>query len=95
MSDIRKEIIKKKSSLGNVIDKILKNLSDSYLVQEEYFTQRDGRLVIPIKAEHKRHVKGFIHSESNTGQTVYIEPEQTLELNNDILSLTFAEKKRN
>ncbi|MBI1933516.1 MAG: endonuclease MutS2 [Ignavibacteriales bacterium] len=93
LSDIRKEIIKKKSSLGNVIDKILKNLSDSYLVQEEYFTQRDGRLVIPIKAEHKRHVKGFIHSESNTGQTVYIEPEQTLELNNDILSLTFAEKR--
>ncbi len=41
-------------------------------------------LVLPIKAEHKRHVKGFIHSESNTGQTVYIEPEETLELNNEI-----------
>ncbi|MCB9250069.1 MAG: Smr/MutS family protein [Ignavibacteriales bacterium] len=68
-------------------------MSDSYVVQEEYITQRDGRLVIPIKAEHKRHVKGFIHSESNTGQTVYIEPEQTLELNNEILSLSFAEKR--
>ncbi|MBK7106714.1 MAG: endonuclease MutS2 [Ignavibacteriae bacterium] len=93
LSEIRKELIKKNSALSNVVEKILKNLSDSYLVQEEYITQRDGRLVIPIKAEHKRHVKGFIHSESNTGQTVYIEPEQTLELNNEILSLTFAEKR--
>lgn len=91
--EIRKEIIRKSSSLKNVVERILKNLSDSYLVQEEYITQRDGRLVIPIKAEHKRHVKGFIHSESNTGQTVYIEPEETLELNNDILSLTFAERR--
>ncbi|MDX1702156.1 MAG: endonuclease MutS2, partial [Melioribacteraceae bacterium] len=66
---------------------------NAYLVQEEYVTQRDGRLVLPVKAEHKRHVKGFIHSESNTGQTVYIEPEETLELNNEILSLSFAEKR--
>jgi DNA mismatch repair protein MutS2 len=50
-------------------------------------------MVIPVKAEHKRHLKGFIHSESATGQTVYIEPEQTLELNNDIVSLIFAEKR--
>jgi len=93
LSEIRKEIIKKSSGLKSVIEKLLKGFSDSYLVQEEYVTQRDGRLVLPIKAEHKRHVKGFIHSESNTGQTVYIEPEETLELNNEILSLSFAEKR--
>ncbi|MGE5436910.1 MAG: endonuclease MutS2, partial [Syntrophothermus sp.] len=40
-----------------------------------------------------RHIRGFIHSESSTGQTVYIEPEETLELNNDIISLTFAERR--
>lgn len=93
LGEIRKEIISKNSSLKHVIEKILKGLSNSYLVQEEYVTQRDGRLVVPIKAEHKRHVKGFIHSESNTGQTVYIEPEETLELNNEILTLSFAEKR--
>jgi DNA mismatch repair protein MutS2 len=93
LSEIRKEIIRKSSGLKTVIERILKGFSNSYLVQEEYVTQRDGRLVLPIKAEHKRHVKGFIHSESNTGQTVYIEPEETLELNNDILSLGFAEKR--
>lgn len=93
LSEIRKEIIKKSSSLTSVIERILKGFSASYLVQEEYVTQRDGRFVIPIKAEHKRHVRGFIHSESNSGQTVYIEPEETLELNNEILSLGFAEKR--
>jgi DNA mismatch repair protein MutS2 len=46
-----------------------------------------------VKAEHKRHIKGFIHSESATGRTVYIEPEETLNLNNEIVSLRFAEKR--
>jgi DNA mismatch repair protein MutS2 len=93
LAEIRREIIRKSAGLKTVIEKLLKSFTSSYLVQEEYVTQRDGRLVLPIKAEHKRHVKGFIHSESNTGQTVYIEPEETLELNNDILSLGFAEKR--
>ncbi len=90
---IRQEIIVKNKTLKQVVNKILKKLSDAYLVQEEYITQRDGRIVLPIKAEHKRHVKGFIHSESSTGQTVYIEPEESLELNNDILTLNFAENR--
>lgn len=93
LAEIRKEIINKSAGLKTVIERLLKSFSNSYLVQEEYVTQREGRLVLPIKAEHKRHVKGFIHSESNTGQTVYIEPEETLELNNEILSLGFAEKR--
>jgi DNA mismatch repair protein MutS2 len=93
LREIRNEINDKSSRLRRVVNKLLKQLSDAYLVQEEYITQRDGRIVVPIKAEHKRHVRGFIHSESATGQTVYIEPEETLELNNEILSLSFAEKR--
>ncbi|MBM4172454.1 MAG: endonuclease MutS2 [Ignavibacteria bacterium] len=93
LKKIRNEIKEKEIQLRKLVNKLLKQLSDSYLVQEEYITLRDGRIVLPIKSEHKRHVKGFIHSESSTGQTVYIEPEDTLELNNDILSLNFAEKR--
>lgn len=93
LREIRSEIKEKEDSLRKVVNRILKQLSEKYLVQEEYITQRDGRIVVPVKAEHKRQVKGFIHSESATGQTVYIEPEETLELNNDILSLKFAEKR--
>jgi len=93
LREIRKNIREKSESLRKTVNKVLKQFSESYLVREEYITQRDGRIVIPVKAEHKRHVKGFIHSESATGQTVYIEPEETLELNNEILSLMFAEKR--
>jgi DNA mismatch repair protein MutS2 len=93
LREIRIEIREKEAALQKQMQKLLKQLSESYLVQEEYITQRDGRIVLPVKAEHKRHVRGFVHSESSTGQTVYIEPEETLELNNDILSLGFAEKR--
>lgn len=93
LSMIRKEINEKNELLRKVVNRILKQYSEAYLVQEEYITLREGRIVLPVKAEHKRHVKGFIHSESGTGQTVYIEPEETLELNNEILSLKFAEKR--
>ena len=90
---IRKEINGKKDELIKVVNRIVKNLNDLDIVREDYLTLRDGRVVIPVKAEHKRHIRGFIHSESSTGQTVYIEPEQTLELNNEIITLSFAERR--
>ena len=75
------------------LEKILKKYADKSYVQDELITQRDGRLVIPIKVEHKRHIPGFIHSASATGQTVFIEPAETLELNNEIRSLEFEEQR--
>lgn len=93
LAEIRRGIKEKNDNLRKVVNSLLKKFSESALVQEEYYTQRDGRFVLPVKAGYKRQVKGFIHSESATGQTVYIEPEETLELNNEILSLGFAEKR--
>ncbi|MCU0414329.1 MAG: endonuclease MutS2, partial [Ignavibacteriaceae bacterium] len=91
--EIRKQIREKQSFLIKSINSIMKSLDADGIVREEYLTLRDGRMVIPVKVEHKRHLRGFIHSESATGQTVYIEPEQTLELNNEIVTLGFAEKR--
>lgn len=93
LAEIRKDIRNKKDDLVKAINRIIKNLKEEDFVREEYLTLRDGRMVIPVKVEHKRHLRGFIHSESSTGQTVYIEPEETLELNNDIVSLSFAERR--
>lgn len=93
LSDIKREINTKRNDLVKSINRIIKNLKEDDIVREDYLTLRDGRMVIPIKSEHKRHIRGFIHSESSTGQTVYIEPEETLDLNNDIISLSFAEKR--
>ncbi|HEX9250633.1 MAG TPA: endonuclease MutS2 [Ignavibacteriaceae bacterium] len=93
LAQIRRDINSRRNELVKSINRIIKTLKDDDIVREDYLTLRDGRMVIPIKAEHKRHIRGFIHSESSTGQTVYIEPEETLDLNNDIISLSFAERR--
>jgi len=93
LSDIRREIRYKQGELIRLVNRITKSLKEKELVREDYITLRDGRVVVPVKAEHKRHIRGFIHSESATGQTVYIEPEETLEMNNDIVSLSFEERR--
>ena len=93
LSQIRNEINERGTELRKLVARLARDLSESKLMQEEYLTLRDGRIVIPVKAEYKRQIKGFIHSESASGQTVYIEPEETLHLNNEIITLTFAEKR--
>ena len=93
LSEIRRDIRDKHEELIRLVNRITKALKEKELVREDYITLRDGRVVVPVKAEHKRHIRGFIHSESATGQTVYIEPEETLEMNNDIVSLSFEERR--
>ncbi|HEX5172249.1 MAG TPA: Smr/MutS family protein [Cyclobacteriaceae bacterium] len=56
-------------------------------------TIREGRLVIPVLAEHKRHLRGFVLDESATGQTVFMEPAEMLDANNEIRELECAEKR--
>lgn len=90
---IRREIRDRSEELRRYVSKIVKDLTEKEITRENYLTLRDGRLVVPVKVEYKRQLKGIIHSESSTGQTVYIEPEETLNLNNEIVSLNFAEKR--
>jgi DNA mismatch repair protein MutS2 len=93
LKEIRQEIRDRNEDLIKSVNKIIKSLTEKDIVREDYLTLRDGRIVIPVKSEHKRHIRGFIHSESASGQTVYIEPEETLELNNELVSLSFAERR--
>ncbi len=62
-------------------------------LQDGIVTVRGDRYVIPVKAEYKRSVKGFIHDRSATGSTVYIEPEEVLEMNNELRSLMLDERE--
>ena len=93
LKKIREEIKELQFQIQRINEKILKSLSKEGMVQDELITLRDGRMVIPVRSEFKRKVRGFIHSESATGQTTYIEPAETLELNNELLSLFFEEKR--
>ncbi len=93
LSRIRHDMVRAAEILRNRLMAIVRRLSEDEFARDEIITQREGRYVVPIKVEHKRRVPGFIHSVSQTGQTVFIEPSETLELNNELRSLEFAEQR--
>jgi DNA mismatch repair protein MutS2 len=90
---IRREIIEKSNRLRSRLEKLLAKAAKDDYAAEEYVSIRDGRYVIPVKAEHKRHIPGIIHNVSQTGSTVFLEPSETFEMNNEI-SMLMSEEKR-
>lgn len=94
LMNIRSGIAKSQVKARTAVNKVMKAAGSSgYCPDGAGITVRDGRMVIPILAEHKRHVKGFIHDESSTGQTVYMEPAEALEINNELRELEYAERR--
>ncbi|MBL0742921.1 endonuclease MutS2 [Chryseolinea lacunae] len=91
---VRKKLRDEQGRLRKLADQIYRNaVSESWVPDGALPTIRDGRLVIPIQAEHKRRLKGFILDESATGQTVFMEPAELLDANNEIRDLEHAEKR--
>ncbi len=91
LRQIRQELINRQGQLRKQIAGILRHAkNEGWIPSDSEPTIRGGRLVLPVIAEHKRKVKGLIHDESASGQTVYIEPEAVFELNNDIKDLDNA-----
>jgi len=93
LREIRRAIVLKSDELRVRLEGILKSYSERGYAQEEIVTTRDGRMVVPVKVEHKHRVPGFIHSSSASGATVFIEPAETLEMNNEIRTLRFGEQR--
>ena len=91
---IRADMISAEKKARKSLKKIHERVkSDEYSEGDSEITLREGRLVIPVKAEHKRHLSGFIHDESSTGQTVFMEPTEVLELNNEVRELQYEERR--
>jgi DNA mismatch repair protein MutS2 len=91
---IRRELLAKQSTVVRKINAILQSARKDGIVDDQAeLTIRGGRLVIPVSSAYKRRIKGFIHDESATGQTVFIEPEAIFEMNNQIRELENAEKR--
>lgn len=86
-----------RKSISNINAKIRAQLNSymrggmSKYLQDSVVTMRQDRYVIPVKSEYRSFVKGFIHDQSSSGATVFIEPEQVLELNNDLKRALFDE----
>ena len=78
-----------------LLEKLRRIISDPNMqrwLQEPIITQRGDRYVIPVKAEHKGRVRGVVHDQSSSGATVFIEPLETLDLNNQWRELQIAEQ---
>ncbi len=91
---IRKRMQVQENDLRKTLDRILKNARANGWISDDFsLTLRGGRMVIPIAAEHKRKIKGFVHDESDTGKTVFLEPTEALDANNEIRELESAEKR--
>ncbi|MDO1448671.1 endonuclease MutS2 [Rhodocytophaga aerolata] len=91
---IRRQIISEQSNLRKKLDTILKSAkSQGYISDDVSLTVRGGRMVIPVSAEHKRRIKGFIHDESASGQTVFLEPAEVFDINNEITELGYKERR--
>ena len=94
LAEIRRDIRRKQSSIDHRMHKILIEAKNSgWTDSTAEMTIRDGRPVIPVRAADKRELRGFIHDESATGQTVYIEPAEIFETNNEIKELEYAERR--
>ena len=93
LQSIRRSIGVTSDELRHRLEGILRIVAEQGFSQDEIITTREGRMVIPVKVEHKKHVPGFIHSASASGATVFVEPMETLDLNNDIRSLQFQEQR--
>ena len=93
LANIRLSLFRKRNELRRMFDRIVGKLAKSGYVTDTEEAFLNGRRVVAIYAEHKRQVKGILHGESDTRRTSFIEPEETIGLNNDIFSLEHAESR--
>lgn len=92
LQSIRSRLNRKRNELRNTINKVMSRATKEGMTSDEGPTIRSGRMVIPIQAEYKRKIQGFVHDVSSTGQTVYLEPVEALNINNEIRQLESEEK---
>jgi len=94
LAHIRKRLREEQSRVKRLADQIFrKAVEQGWVPEGAIITIRDGRPAIPIQAEHKRKLQGFILDESATGQTVFMEPAEVLDANNEIRDLQHADRR--
>ena len=90
---IRQNLYKRRNELRRMFDKVLSRLAKAGFSADIDESFSSGRRVVAVFTEHKRQVKGILHGESDTRKTAFIEPEETIELNNEIFSLENDERR--
>src|SRR5579859_738445 len=92
LTRIRRDVEKQKRAIQESLRGYLRRLAEGGAVQDELVTIRGERFVIPVKTEQRKRVNGVVHGASSSGQTVFIEPLETIEQNNDLVRLLEEEQ---
>ena len=92
LARLRNEQLRQQRLITDSLRSALRRLSAGDQTQEDLITIRGDRFVIPVKAELKRRVSGVVHGASSSGQTVYVEPLETIEQNNELVRLLEEEQ---
>lgn len=90
--EIRRKIRVQESKVRDQLDKMTHSAHYSKFMQENIITQRNGRYVVPVKAEYRGEVQGLVHDTSSSGATVFVEPMPVVEANNEIKVLRSKEQ---
>ena len=93
LAEIRRKIRNNQQKVRSQLDNMIRSSSYQKYLQDSIVTMRDGRYVVPVKAEYRSEVKGLVHDTSSSGATVFIEPMSVVEANNEIKVLESQEKK--
>lgn len=93
LAQIRRRISRAGQQLRDTLDKMVRNQEVQKCLQDTRVTLRDGRFVLPVKAEYRSQIQGLIHDSSASGQTLFIEPMSIVEANNDIRLLEAQEQE--
>ena len=92
LANIRRQIRNTNNRIKDSLQRYVQGGSHSKFLQENIVTQRNGRYVVPVKIEHKNDVKGLIHDTSSSGATIFVEPMQVVEANNELRVLESKEE---
>ncbi len=94
LQQIRRSIREREGRAAKRLQEVLQNAKKAgYVDADATLSVRDGRTVIPVSAANKRKLQGFIHDESATGKTFYVEPVEVVEINNELKELEYAERR--
>ncbi len=93
LNRVRRDMEKQKKAIHDSLDRFLKANRDEGVLQEEYVTIRNERFVVPVIVGQRKRLPGVLHGASSSGQTVYLEPMETVELNNDLVRLQDEEAR--
>ena len=92
LRNIRRDIVRQNDAIRNRLNNILNSSTSKTYLQDAIVTMRDGRYVVPVKAENRAKIPGIVHDQSGSGATLFIEPQAVVELNNKLRELELAEK---